>query len=131
MHRIALTAALIAAACARSHPPTTPPLCFEIEHGIPALAPRTDASKLDPQLRNLLALRQAERVDVTIEFRGELSDLEAIGFVKDSLVAHPTAGYKIATGTLPIDALQAVSQIEHVVVVDAPVPLGPAASARR
>jgi len=70
-------------------------------------------------------------VDVTIEFRGELSDLEAIGFVKDSLVAHPTAGYKIATGTLPIDALQAVSQIEHVVVVDAPVPLGPAASARR
>jgi hypothetical protein len=120
------------AACAGSHPaPASPPLCFNIERGVPALPPSASVAKLDADLRILLSLRRAERVPVTVELRGSLADLEAIGFVKDSAVTHPTDGYTIATGTLPIDALEAASKLESVVEVSAPVPLGPATDARR
>jgi subtilisin family serine protease len=98
--------------------------------------------RLDPQLELLLhrhkgtlepSLAEAlphlppadEPLRVIVEFRGELSDLEAIGFVKHSLVAHPTEGYKIATGTIAAGGLEALAQIDHVVVASAPTPLGP------
>ena len=121
-------------ACAGSHPVATspsPPLCFAIERGIPALPAEANVSKLDPDLRILLSLRHAEEVRVIVEVRGPLAGLEAIGFVKDSAVTHPTEGYTIATGTLPIDALEAASKIDGVVEVSAPVRLGPATDARR
>src|SRR5262245_48253783 len=98
---------LALAACAGSHPPpASPPLCFAVERGVPALPPSASVAKLDPDLRILLSLRRAERVPVIVELRGSLTELEAIGFVKDSAVTHPTDGYTIATGTLPIDALE-------------------------
>jgi subtilisin family serine protease len=98
--------------------------------------------KLDPQLAILLHRHKGtlepslaaalppfsagdEPLRVIIEFRGEPSDLEALGFVKHSLVAHPSQGYKIATGTIPVQSLEALAQIDHVVVVSAPTPLRP------
>jgi len=124
LHRIAVVVATVAlAACARSHPATTAQLCFDVTRGIPSAQPI--ANKLDPELRTLLALRRADAVQVIVELRGDVRDLEAIGFVKDSIVTHPTAGYSIATGSLPVDALDALAKIEHVVVVSAPVLLRP------
>ena len=98
--------------------------------------------KLDPQLQLLVhrlngtlhphdaeALADlppiGETVHVTIEFRGELGDLQALGSDKHSLVAHPIKGYKVATGTIPTHSLEALAQIDHVVVVSAPHPLRP------
>ena len=62
---------------------------------------------------------------VTIEFRGELGDLQALGSDKHSLVTHPIKGYKVATGTIPTHSLEALAQIDHVVVASAPHPLRP------
>jgi hypothetical protein len=62
--------------------------------------------KLDPQLSVLVqrakrardlrsarpaatATRRAETVRVTVEFRGAVGDLEVVGFVRHSLIAHP------------------------------------------
>ncbi|HEY7115648.1 MAG TPA: S8 family serine peptidase, partial [Tepidisphaeraceae bacterium] len=98
--------------------------------------------KLHPQLQSLIHRHKGalepnlakalphlppagEPVRVIIEFRGELGDLEALGFVKHSFVAHPTTGHKIATGTIPAQSLEALAEIDHVVVVNAPTPLRP------
>jgi hypothetical protein len=85
------------------------------------------ATARSPQARaTRAAARETEEpARVIVEFRGDLADLEAIGFVKHSLVAHPTKGYKIATGVIPIESLQSLAGIDHVVVVNAPSPLRP------
>jgi hypothetical protein len=81
LHRIAVVAVALAA-CARSHPATTPQLCFDVTRGIPSSA-QPISNKLDPELRTLVALRRAETVQVFVELRGDGRDLEAIGVVKD------------------------------------------------
>lgn len=89
--------------------------------------------KLDPELRRLVSrqretppsARADERVRISVEFRGELGDLEAVGFVKSSVVANPVEGYKIATGTIPVSRLEALANIDSVVSASAPVPMRP------
>jgi len=92
--------------------------------------------KLDPQLRILLEQHRAaapqpraarslapaadEPVDIVIEFRGDVADLEALGFVPDSSITHPTKGCTTATGTIALRNLERVSKIEHVVLPSAP-----------
>lgn len=95
-------------------------------------------NKLDPGLRSKLqpaarigtrAAPKAARTDtaspdqqveVIVECTGNIDDLTAVGFVRHSLAEHPTKGYKIATGTIPIDRLDDLAAIEHVVEVEGP-----------
>lgn len=95
-------------------------------------------NKLDPGLRSKLreaartgtraAPNEARRdtvapdqpVGVIVECTGSIDDLTAVGFVQHSLVEHPTKGYKIATGTIPIDRLDDLAAIDHVVEVEGP-----------
>ena len=94
--------------------------------------------KLDPGLRSKLRAARSRdkaaapassdqpdsatgnRVGIIVEFNGSLDDLLAVGFEKYSLVAHPTKGYKIATGLIPIERLDDLASIEHVVQVEGP-----------
>jgi subtilisin family serine protease len=63
---------------------------------------------------------ESERVGLLIEFTGDLADLLAVGFVVRSLTEHPTQGYKIASGTIPIERLEELAAIEHVVDTEGP-----------
>ena len=93
--------------------------------------------KLDPGLRSRLRSARSlnktaavphdhiestasERVGIIVEFTGNLDDLTAIGFERHSLVQHPTKGYKIATGLIPLDRLDDLASIGHVVQVEGP-----------
>ena len=61
-----------------------------------------------------------QRTGIIVEFTGKLDDLLAVGFEKHSLVEHPTKGYKIATGLMPVDRLEDLAAIDHVVQVEGP-----------
>ncbi len=90
--------------------------------------------KLDPGLRARLRSTRGrneaegapqdrsagERIGIIVEFTGSLDDLTAVGFERHSLVQHPTKGYKIATGLIPLDRLDDLASIEHVVEVEGP-----------
>ena len=93
--------------------------------------------KLAPELRSRLRSAQSrnstaaarfgrldravgERVGIIVECTGNVDDLTAVGFIRHSLVQHPTKGYKIATGTILIDRLDDLATIEHVVNVEGP-----------
>ena len=93
--------------------------------------------KLDPGLRSRLRSARSrsrgaaaslgqpdsaagERVGIIVEFTGSVDTLTAVGFEQHSLVQHPTKGYKIATGTIPVDRLDDLAAIEHVVEVEGP-----------
>ena len=43
----------------------------------------------------------------------------------NSSITHPTKGYTIATGTIPLENLEQVSKIEHVALASAPQPIRP------
>jgi subtilisin family serine protease len=92
-------------------------------------------NKLDPHLRTRFTSRrtqagqgatkdipaaESEVTELLVEFRGDLADLKAVGFVPRSLIEHPTGGYKIVTGTLPVTRLGDLAAIEHVVEVEGP-----------
>jgi subtilisin family serine protease len=81
-------------------------------------------SKLDPELRAHLRAHRASRplesraagpglVDLFATFTGDLADLEAVGFVADTLVENPETGEKIATGTIPVARLDDLAAIAH------------------
>ena len=93
--------------------------------------------KLDPGLRSKLraARDQAkdrmarsiqagtpggQRIGVIVEFTGNPDDLTVVGFERHTLVQHPTKGYKIATGIIPLDRLDELAAIDHVVEVEGP-----------
>jgi len=93
--------------------------------------------KLDPGLRSKLraardrekvrgaraiqpSLVGGQRIGIIVEFTGALDDLTAIGFERHSFVQHPTKGYKIATGVIPLDRLDDLAAIDHVVEVEGP-----------
>ena len=91
--------------------------------------------KLDPELRRrsrthlarAASLERAgaeaqpsERVELIVEFTGDLGDLTAIGFEARSIIEHQQKGYKIATGTISVDRLDDLAAIEHVVEVEGP-----------
>ena len=59
-------------------------------------------------------------VGIIVECTGNIDDLIAVGFVRHSLVQHPTKGYKIATGIIPIDRLEDLAAIDHVVEIEGP-----------
>jgi subtilisin family serine protease len=98
------------------------------------------SEKLDPDLRELLRTRQhrfqvlpaasepnqePERIDVVVQFTGPPEDLERLGFEKDTLNEHAIKHYKIATGRIPIDQLQTLAAIDHVIQVEGPHRLYP------
>jgi subtilisin family serine protease len=95
--------------------------------------------KLDPELRVLLRSRQqphalaaaaAEKqptkiLHVIVQFTGPLEDLAKIGFDKMTVVEHAIEHYKVATGSIPVEQLEALASIGHVLEVEAPQPLFP------
>jgi hypothetical protein len=93
--------------------------------------------KLDPGLRSKLratrdqtksrrapslqtSLAGGQRIGIIVEFTGNLDDLTALGFERHTLVQHPTKGYKIATGVIPLDRLDDLAAIDHVVEIEGP-----------
>ena len=97
---------------------------------------------LDPRLQSLLATRahheervQArelapedapatpERVGVLVKFTGDVADLKALGFEAGSVLGNPSTDFEIATGTIPLDAVEALAAIDHVVKVEMGRPL--------
>jgi subtilisin family serine protease len=85
--------------------------------------------KLDPTLRQAVRALEgggvseadpALPIGLSLKFTGSLADLEAIGFRRRTLVTHPTKGYKIATGSIPLARLAELASIGHVVQVEAP-----------
>ncbi|UVT15651.1 MAG: S8 family serine peptidase [Nitrospira sp.] len=93
--------------------------------------------KLDPVLRTKLrnaglgipeptaarrprGLSRDQQVGVIVEFTGSVDDLTRVGFERHSLVQHPTKGYKIATGLIPVERLEELAGLHHVVTVEGP-----------
>lgn len=82
--------------------------------------------KLDPALRSLLELsRKRERaepppsrVDIAVKFSGDIEDLRAIGFADRTVLKHPTAGFTIASGSIPLENLDELAAIPHVIKVE-------------
>jgi len=58
-----------------------------------------------------------EPLEVIVEFTGDLEDLEAVGFRPFTFSEHPVEHYKISPGTIPLNRLEDLAAIEHVVVV--------------
>ena len=92
------------------------------------LAPELRSRVQPVQSRSRAAAARFERLDraandqvgIIVEYTGNLDDLAAVGFEQHSLVQHPTQGYKIATGTIPVDRLEDLVAIDHVVDVEGP-----------
>lgn len=93
-------------------------------------------SKLDPRLKSLLRqTRKSEqkptrrpvpaRVSISVQFTGDIADLKRLGFEAPTVVQHPTERYWLAAGTAPPDRLEALAAIDHVVRLEAAVPLQP------
>jgi subtilisin family serine protease len=91
-------------------------------------------TKLDPVLRShvvahgkALAARlldkppiMAKRLGVIVECHGSPRDLEAAGLETVSVIEHPTQHYKIITGSIPVDRLEDLAAIDHVVMIEGP-----------
>jgi subtilisin family serine protease len=71
-------------------------------------------------------LVKAERVRVILECQGPVSDLTAVGFETISVIEHPKEHYKIVTGSIPVDRLEDLAAIDHVVTVEGSRPIRPA-----
>lgn len=65
------------------------------------------------------------RVHLSIEFTGDAEDLHDVGFETLSVRQHPTLGYKIASGSMPVDRLDELERIDHVVKTEGSRPLRP------
>jgi subtilisin family serine protease len=90
------------------------------------LADRYRARVEAKQLRSAVDLPALpQRVTIEVEFRGDVRDLEAIGFVVETYVANPVENYKIASGTIPVASLEALAKIDHVVGAGPPTQLYP------
>jgi subtilisin family serine protease len=93
--------------------------------------------KLDPDLRVLLRSREpgapkpasigpdTESLQIVVQFTGPLDDLTKLGFEKHTLNEHAIKHYKIATGRIPVDQLEALAAIDHVIQVEGPHRLYP------
>jgi subtilisin family serine protease len=92
---------------------------------------------LDPRLRSLLATRAhheervrtrelaredapdtAERVGVLVKYKGDVADLKALGLVVGSVLGNPSTDFEIATGTIALEAVEALAAVDHVVKVE-------------
>jgi subtilisin family serine protease len=62
----------------------------------------------------------AEPIAVIVEFMGDPQDLEAVGFRASTLSEHPEEHYRISPGTIPLDRLEDLASVEHVVSVSQP-----------
>jgi subtilisin family serine protease len=61
---------------------------------------------------------KVERIELLLEFNGDIADLIAVGFRPRSVLKHPEEGYTIATGILPVDRLADLAAIDHVVEIE-------------
>lgn len=84
-------------------------------------------SKVDPTLKELKR-DAAEQVDaagaprlvgVLVQFTGAVADLHAIGLVTSTVKAHPNGRFSLAAGTLPLDRIDDLAAIAHVVRIEA------------
>jgi subtilisin family serine protease len=62
----------------------------------------------------------AEPIRVIVEFMGDPQDLEAVGFQSSTLSEHPDQHYRISPGTIPLNRLEDLASIDHVVSVSQP-----------
>lgn len=117
---------LLAAAAHSVEIATTAPNMKKLDPELQLLIQRQNGTLHPLVVAALVNLPSAEEVvRVTIEFGGDPRDLEAVGFVRHSLIAHPAKGYKIATGTIPASRLEALARIDHLVLISAPHPIHP------
>ena len=88
-------------------------------------------SVLDPSLRALLA-RERERapahaagdvadVEISISFTGDIADLHNLGFRAPSVIGG--GELTIAAGSIPLDRLEALAAIDHVISVEGARPI--------
>ncbi len=97
---------------------------------------------LDPRLQSLLATRAhheervrkrelapedapqtAARVGVLVKYKGDVADLKALGLTVGSVLGNPSTDFEIATGTIALDAVEALAAVDHVVKVEMGRPL--------
>ncbi len=86
-------------------------------------------SKLDPHLRVRTKSfagapvgpeEPGQRVDVIVGLTGEVADLVAVGFTPRSVLENPSQLLKIVTGSIPVERLEDLAAVEHVVEVEGP-----------
>lgn len=97
---------------------------------------------LDPRLRSLLATathqrnerstgepgaRTAQplpdRVGVLVKFTGEVDDLRNAGLSPNSVIGNPQVQFRIATGTIELERVEALAAVPHVIKVELGRPL--------
>jgi len=59
-----------------------------------------------------------ERLGVLVKCTGAVDDLRAIGLVTGSVITHPRDGWSIVTGTIPLDLVDDLAAIPHVIKVE-------------
>ncbi len=83
--------------------------------------------KIDPTLKELrrdaeeqgVASAAPRMFGVLVQFTGAVADLHAVGLVTSTVKSHPNGRFSLAAGTLPIDRLDALAAIPHVVRIEA------------
>ncbi|OAA27363.1 subtilase family protease [Frankia sp. EI5c] len=92
-------------------------------------------SKLDPALLGIVARRQKHQrrarpaftasaepaaavVQIMVKFTGDVDDLRSAGFQPRSQRSHPSEGWTIASGSIPVDRVTELDGIDHVVKVE-------------
>jgi hypothetical protein len=97
--------------------------------------------KLDPELRRRARWHRAQIeatartadarppvahvVYLLVEFTGDVADLVAVGFKPRTLIPDKDHTSTIATGTIPVDRLEDLAAIEHLVDTEGPQRYGP------
>ncbi|VAW90011.1 hypothetical protein MNBD_GAMMA17-1979 [hydrothermal vent metagenome] len=84
-------------------------------------------NKIDPTLKefkreamDLADTSVAQRsVGVLVQFTGDISDIHAIGLVTSTVKKHPNGRFTLAAGVLPIDRLDDLAAIQHVLRIEA------------
>ncbi len=84
-------------------------------------------NKIDPTLKELKR-DEAERgnpsapprrIGMLVQFTGAVTDLHAVGLVTSTVKSHPNGRFSLAAGTLPIDRIDDLATIPHVLRVEA------------
>lgn len=84
-------------------------------------ARRVDAGEAAPSEVPLVP----DRVGVLVKFTGNVEDLKAAGLAVDTVVGNPRVSFSIATGSIALDAAEALAAVPHVTKVELSRPLAP------
>ena len=65
------------------------------------------------------------QIEVIVSYQGDVHSLETAGFLPSTVLPNPTTGRGIATGKVDVDRLEALAQIDNVVLISAPQSVSP------